>query len=82
MNLIELIETNSIVAVDLETTGLNCGKDYIIEIGAVKIEGGESNTDAGGRDFNRRSKLNGVFFNLCKLPYKVAAEHYKSDGHS
>ena len=39
MHLIELIEKNSIVAVDLETTGLNCGKDYIIERGAVRIEG-------------------------------------------
>lgn len=29
------------VVFDLETTGLNCTADHIIEIGAVKIEGGE-----------------------------------------
>ena len=41
--------TESYVAVDLETTGLNCRKDNIIEIGAVKIEGWKAmRTQKGG----------------------------------
>ena len=40
-NLKELIESKTIVVVDLETTGLDRNRDYIIEVGAVKIENGE-----------------------------------------
>lgn len=40
-NLKELIESKSIVIVDLETSGLDINRDYIIEVGAVKIENGK-----------------------------------------
>lgn len=40
-NLSELIKTKKFVVVDLETTGLDTHKDYIIEIGAVKIVKGK-----------------------------------------
>jgi DNA polymerase-3 subunit alpha (Gram-positive type) len=40
-NLSELIKTQKFVVVDLETTGLDKNRDYIIEIGAVKIEKGK-----------------------------------------
>ena len=45
-NLIDTIKRNTFVVVDLETTGLNNSLeygevDYIIEIGAVKIEKGK-----------------------------------------
>lgn len=39
-NLSELIKTKKFVVVDLETTGLDTNREYIIEIGAVKIENG------------------------------------------
>lgn len=39
-NLKELIKNNKIVVFDLETSGLDKNLDYIIETGAVKIEGG------------------------------------------
>lgn len=39
-NLKELIENKSIVVVDLETSGLDKNRDYIIEVGAVKIKNG------------------------------------------
>lgn len=42
-NLKEIIENNTIVVVDLETSGLDKNRDYIIEVGAVKIENGEIN---------------------------------------
>lgn len=42
-NLKELVESKSIVVVDLETTGLDRNTDFIIEVGAVKIEKGEIN---------------------------------------
>jgi len=32
--------TDSYVCIDLETTGLNPNQDKIIEIGAVRVEGG------------------------------------------
>ena len=40
-NLRGLIKTRKFVVFDLETTGLDCNRDYIIEIGAVKIEKGK-----------------------------------------
>lgn len=40
-NLSELIKNKKIVVVDLETTGLDPNRDFIIEIGAVKIEKGK-----------------------------------------
>ena len=42
-NLKQLIECNCIVVVDLETTGLDRNTDFIIEVGAVKIDKGEIN---------------------------------------
>lgn len=40
-NLDQMLENNTMVIVDLETSGLDRNLDYIIEIGAVKIEKGE-----------------------------------------
>lgn len=40
MRLTELIDRDIITIIDLETTGLDCIQDYIIEVGAVKIGGG------------------------------------------
>ena len=40
-NLKQLIESKTIVVVDLETSGLDKNRDYIIEVGAVKIEEGK-----------------------------------------
>lgn len=40
-NLKELIENNTIVIVDLETSGLDRNRDFILEVAAVKIENGE-----------------------------------------
>lgn len=40
MRLTELVDKNTITVIDLETTGLDCTRDYIIEVGAVKIGGG------------------------------------------
>ena len=39
-----LAEQLSFVAVDLETTGLDPKKDRIIEIGAIRVENGESDS--------------------------------------
>lgn len=41
MHLKDLIEKHTLVALDLEMTGMDCEKDRIIEIGAVKIQGWE-----------------------------------------
>lgn len=40
-NLKEVIKNNAIVVVDLETSGLDTNRDFIIEVGAVKIENGK-----------------------------------------
>lgn len=71
MNLIELIETNSIVAVDLETTGLNCGKDYIIEIGAVKIEGWKVIRTQEGETLIEGANLTECFSTFVSCPIKL-----------
>lgn len=36
-----LSESQEIVVFDLETSGMNCEEDFIIEIGAVKVRGGK-----------------------------------------
>lgn len=71
MNLIELIERNSIVAVDLETTGLNCGKDYIIEIGAVRIEGWKVIRTKSSGNVIERANLTEKFATFVSCPIKL-----------
>lgn len=39
MHLMELIDKNTITVIDLETSGLDCMRDYIIDVGGVKIGG-------------------------------------------
>ena len=36
MHLMELIDKNTITVIDLETSGLYCMRDYIIDVGGVK----------------------------------------------
>ena len=71
MNLIELIDTNSIVAVDLETTGLNCGQDYIIEIGAVRIEGWKVIETKSGGTLIEEANLTEQFTTFVSCPVKL-----------
>lgn len=40
MHLMELIDKNTITVIDLETSGLDCMRNYIIDVGGVKIGGG------------------------------------------
>lgn len=71
MNLIELIDTNSIVAVDLETTGLNCRQDYIIEIGAVRIEGWKVIRTQEGETLIEGANLTERFTTYVSCPIKL-----------
>ena len=71
MNLIQLIETNRIVAFDLETTGLNCRQDYIIEIGAVKIEGWKAIRTQDGGTLIERANLTEKFKTFVSCPIKL-----------
>lgn len=71
MNLIELIDKNRIVAVDLETTGLNCGKDYIVEIGAVKIEGWKVIGTKSGETLIEEANFTEQFTTFVSCPVKL-----------
>ena len=72
MNLIEFIEKNRIVAVDLETTGLNCRKDNIIEIGAVKIEGWKAMRTQKGGIVIEGANLTKRFTTFVSCPVKLS----------
>lgn len=71
MHLIELIEKNTITIIDLETTGLNCKNDHIIDIGAVKIKGWKKGKSGEGEDMMKRGNIIGSYSSFVRCPVKL-----------
>ena len=71
MHLIELIEKNTITVIDLETTGLDCKKDYIIDIGAVKIDGWKKEKGGVSADRIEGGNIIGRFSSFVQCPVEL-----------
>lgn len=74
MHLTELIDKNTITVIDLETTGLDCMRDCIIEVGAVKIGGWNKVKSADGNDIFDKGKIIGQFSSFVFCPATLPNE--------
>lgn len=68
MHLTELIDKNSIAVIDLETTGLDCMRDCIIDVGAVKIGGWMKEKGPDGKDMLAKANIVGQYSSLVSCP--------------
>ena len=80
MRLTELIDRNIITVIDLETTGLDCMRDYIIDVGAVKIGGWNKVKGADGKDILDKGKIIGQFSSFVFCPVTLPNEIVKLTG--
>lgn len=72
MRLTELVDKNTITVIDLETTGLDCSRDYIIEVGAVKIDGWRKIKDEDGQALIDKGNIIGRFSSYASCPVKLS----------
>ena len=72
MHLTEVIDRNIITVIDLETTGLDCTQDYIIEVGAVKIGGWHKVNDKDGQALIDKGNIIGQYSSLVSCPVKLS----------
>lgn len=74
MHLMDLIDKNTITVIDLETTGLNCMRDHIIDVGAVKIGGWNKVKGEGGGDILDKGNIIGQFSSFVFCPVTLPCE--------
>lgn len=72
MHLTEVIDRNIITVIDLETTGLDCTQDYIIEVGAVKIGGWHKVNGKDGQALIDKGNIIGQYSSLVSCPVKLS----------
>ena len=72
MHLTEVIDRNIITVIDLETTGLDCTQDYIIEVGAVKIGGWHKVNGKDGQALIDKGNIIGQYSFLVSCPVKLS----------
>ena len=72
MRLTELIDRNIITVIDLETTGLDCIQDYIVEVGAVKIGGWHKVNGEDGQALIDKGNIIGQYSSLVSCPVKLS----------
>ena len=72
MRLTELIDRDIITVIDLETTGLDCIQDYIIEVGAVKIGGWHKVNGKDGQALIDKGNIIGQYSSLVSCPVKLS----------
>lgn len=72
MRLTELVGKNTITVIDLETTGLDCSRDYIIEVGAVKIDGWRKIKGEDGQALIDKGNIIGRFSSYASCPVKLS----------
>lgn len=68
MHLMELIDKNIITVIDLETTGLDCMLDYIIDVGGVKIGGWNKVKVSDGKEIIDNGNIIGQFSSYVFCP--------------
>lgn len=70
MHLMELIDKNTITVIDLETSGLDCMRDYIIDVGGVKIGGWNNVKGKDGQALIDKGNIIGQFssYVFCPIP--------------
>ena len=68
MHLTELIDENIITIIDLETTGLDCTRNYIIEVGGVKIGGWNKVKGKDGQALIDKGNIIGQFSSYVFCP--------------
>ena len=70
MRLMELIDKNTITVIDLETSGLDCMRDYIIDVGGVKIGGWNKVKGKDGQALIDKGNIIGQFssYVFCPIP--------------
>ena len=71
MHLTEVIDRNIITVIDLETTGLDCTQDYIIEVDAVKIGGWHKVNGKDGQALIDKGNIIGQYSSLVSCPVKL-----------
>ena len=72
MHLTEVIDRNIITVIDLETTGLDCTQNYIIEVGAVKIGGWHKVNGKDGQALIDKGNIIGQYSSLVSCPVKLS----------
>ena len=72
MHLTEVIDSDIITVIDLETTGLDCTQDYIIEVGAVKIGGWHKVNGKDGQALIDKGNIIGQYSSLVSCPVKLS----------
>ena len=72
MHLTEVIDRNIITVIDLETTGLDCTQDYIIEVDAVKIGGWHKVNGKDGQALIDKGNIIGQYSSLVSCPVKLS----------
>lgn len=72
MRLTELIDRDIITVIDLETTGLDCIQDYIIEVGAVKIGGWHKVKGKDGQALIDKGNIIGQYSSFVYCPIKLS----------
>ena len=72
MHLTEVIDRNIITVIDLETTGLDCTQDYIIEVGAVKIGGWHKVKGKDGQALIDKGNIIGQYSSFVHCPVKLS----------
>ena len=82
MRLTELVEKNTITVIDLETTGLDCIQDYIIEVGAVKIDGWRKIKGEDGQALIDKGNIIGRFSSFVSCPVKLSEKVIQLTGMS
>ena len=70
MRLTELIDRDIITVIDLETSGLDCMRDYIIDVGGVKIGGWNKVKGKDGQALIDKGNIIGQFssYVFCPIP--------------
>lgn len=72
MHLMELIDKNTITVIDLETSGLDCMRDYIIDVGGVKIGGWNKVKGKDGQALIDKENIIGRFSSYASCPAKLS----------
>ena len=71
MRLTELIDRDIITVIDLETTGLDCIQDYIIEVDAVKIGGWHKVKGKDGQALIDKGNIIGQYSSFVFCPISL-----------